>query len=80
MLDGILSALGFSQKKADDVVRGAVLNTISLLRSHSAAHLALSRAMSERRSVGECIRVIEDNVERKLLRTDPDSDAQQDLL
>ena len=80
MLDGILSALGFSQKKADDVVRGAVLNTIALLRSHSAAHLALSRAMSERRSVGECIRVIEDNVERKLLRTDPDSDAQQDVL
>lgn len=73
MLDGILSALGFTQTKADDVVRGAVMRTISLLRAHGEAHLALSRAMSERRSVGECIRVVEENVDRGMLRAAPEA-------
>ena len=47
------------QAKADAQVRWAVLNTVTLLRRHEAAHDALAAAMQRRATVGECIAVIE---------------------
>ncbi|XP_058216503.1 uncharacterized protein LOC131327382 isoform X3 [Rhododendron vialii] len=58
-LDMLLKDLGFTQKKADSQVRWAVLNTILTLRRHEGARAKLAEAMSEGRSVGFCIDVIE---------------------
>lgn len=58
-LDMLLKGLGFTQKKADSQVRWAVLNTILTLRRHEGARVKLAEAMSEGRSVGFCIDVIE---------------------
>ncbi len=52
------------QAKADAEVRWAVLNVVSLLRSHEAAHDALAAAMQRGASVGECIAVIERELAR----------------
>lgn len=51
--------LQFSQMKANDEIRWAVLNVVSLLRRHSAVHDKLAAAMARGISVGECIAVIE---------------------
>lgn len=45
-------------------MRWAVLNTVSLLRQHEAAHNALAAAMQRGASVGECIAVIEGELAR----------------
>ncbi|KAJ8770217.1 hypothetical protein K2173_011570 [Erythroxylum novogranatense] len=61
-LDMLLKSLGFTQKKADSQVRWSVLNTILILRRHAGARVKLAEAMSLGRSVGDCIGVIEDNI------------------
>ncbi|KAK3418493.1 hypothetical protein EUGRSUZ_H04431 [Eucalyptus grandis] len=58
-LDSLLKGLGFTQKKADSQVRWAVLNSVLLLRRHEAARGKLAEAMSEGKSVGYCIDVME---------------------
>ncbi|XP_076928440.1 uncharacterized protein LOC143592392 [Bidens hawaiensis] len=62
-LDRLLSSLGFTQKKADSQVRWAVLNTILILRRHKQVRALLAEAMSEGKSVGSCIEVIEKNID-----------------
>ncbi|KAI8027676.1 hypothetical protein LOK49_LG02G02027 [Camellia lanceoleosa] len=62
-LDGLLKSLGFTQKKADSQVRWAVLNTVLILRRHEGARARLAEAMSDRRSVGFCIDVIENAID-----------------
>ncbi|XP_076910574.1 uncharacterized protein LOC143568263 [Bidens hawaiensis] len=62
-LDRLLSSLGFTQKKADSQVRWAVLNTILILRRHEQVRALLAKAMSEGKSVGSCIEVIEKNID-----------------
>ncbi|CAL5330321.1 unnamed protein product [Camellia sinensis] len=62
-LDGLLKGLGFTQKKADSQVRWAVLNTVLILRRHDGARAKLAEAMSDRRSVGFCIDVIENAID-----------------
>ncbi|CAG9463167.1 unnamed protein product [Pedinophyceae sp. YPF-701] len=61
-LDGLMRALGFSQKKADGEVRWAVLNTVELLRRHRAVHGRLADAMYRGEPVAECVRIIEDGL------------------
>ncbi|XP_073132178.1 uncharacterized protein [Henckelia pumila] len=61
-LDKLLRSLGFTQKKADGQVRWAVLNTVLTLRRHERARSMLANAMSQRRSVGYCIDVIEKTI------------------
>ncbi|CAK9170707.1 unnamed protein product, partial [Ilex paraguariensis] len=61
-LDILLKSLGFTQKKADSQVRWAVLNTVLLLRRHENARAKLAEAMSEGRSVGFCIEIIEKTI------------------
>jgi hypothetical protein len=63
-LDGLLRALGFSQAKADSQIRWAVLNDAALLRRYAATHAALAGAMERGASVGECIGVIEDELDK----------------
>ncbi len=58
-LDALMTALRFTQKKADEEVRYAVLNTASLLRRHADVHAALADAMQRGDSVGECVALIE---------------------
>ena len=58
----ICIALQFSQKKADDQIRWAVLNVTQLLRTHRKTHEALSAAMARGASVGECITVVEQSI------------------
>jgi len=58
-LDRLLRALGFTQAKADSQVRWAVLNVVTLLRRHSAAHDALAAGMVQGKSVAECVAIIE---------------------
>jgi hypothetical protein len=62
-LDSLLRSLGFTQKKADSQVRWAVLNTVTLLRRHAKAHNVLVDAMIAGKSVGECIAIIEDQLQ-----------------
>ncbi|XP_030466979.1 uncharacterized protein LOC115685964 [Syzygium oleosum] len=61
-LDLLLKGLGFTQKKADSQVRWSVLNTVLLLRRHEVARGKLTEAMSEGKSIGSCIDVIEDTI------------------
>ncbi|KAG8367214.1 hypothetical protein BUALT_Bualt16G0049300 [Buddleja alternifolia] len=63
LLDKLLKSLGFTQKKADAQVRWAVLNTIILLRRHENARALLAEAMSEGRSVGSCVDIIENAID-----------------
>lgn len=58
-LDKLFKSLGFTQKKADGQVRWAVLNTVITLRRHEKARSVLANAMSQGRSVGYCIDIIE---------------------
>jgi hypothetical protein len=58
-LDGLLRALGFSQAKADSQIRWAVLNDAALLRRYAPTHAALAAAMERGAGVGECVAVIE---------------------
>jgi len=60
-LDNLMRALGFTQAKADDQVRWAVLNVVTLLRRHEKVQDKLANAMMRNASISECIRVIEDN-------------------
>eukprot|EP00240_Pyramimonas_obovata_P005931 CAMPEP_0118935528 /NCGR_PEP_ID=MMETSP1169-20130426/15691_1 /TAXON_ID=36882 /ORGANISM="Pyramimonas obovata, Strain CCMP722" /LENGTH=327 /DNA_ID=CAMNT_0006878577 /DNA_START=241 /DNA_END=1224 /DNA_ORIENTATION=+ len=62
-LDQLMRGLGFTQKKADDQVRYAVLNTVALLRQNTATHSALAQAMSRGAPVAECIQVIEGSLD-----------------
>ncbi|KAL3825307.1 hypothetical protein ACJIZ3_021336 [Penstemon smallii] len=62
-LDKLLNSLGFTQKKADAQVRWAVLNTILILRRHEKARAMLADAMSEGRSVGSCVDIIEKTID-----------------
>ncbi|XP_030515217.1 uncharacterized protein LOC115728954 isoform X1 [Rhodamnia argentea] len=61
-LDLLLKGLGFTQKKADSQVRWSVLNTVLLLRRHDMARVELAKAMSQGKSVGFCINVVEDTI------------------
>eukprot|EP00884_Botryococcus_braunii_P003012 jgi/Botrbrau1/12711/Bobra.67_1s0074.1 len=63
-LDNLLRTLRFSQKKADDEVRWALLNVVTVLRRHSTTHRQLAEAMSEGKTVGECILVIENSLSK----------------
>eukprot|EP00890_Picochlorum_soloecismus_P001194 jgi/Picsp_1/2075/NSC_05540-R1_stress regulated protein len=60
-LDNLMTALGFTQAKADDQVRFSVLNVVTLLRRHANVQEKLADAMTEGRSISECIKIIEDN-------------------
>ena len=51
--------LQFSQMKANDEIRWAVLNVVSLLRRHSGLHDKLAAAMARGESVGACVALIE---------------------
>lgn len=62
-LDVLLKSLGFTQKKTDSQVRWAVLNTVLILRRHEKARGKLAEAMSEGRSIGACIDIIEKNID-----------------
>ncbi|XP_052193138.1 uncharacterized protein LOC127801778 [Diospyros lotus] len=62
-LDVLLKSLGFTQKKADSQVRWAVLNTVLILRRHEGARAKLAEAMSQGRSVGFCLDVIENTID-----------------
>ena len=59
-LDRLLRALGFTQAKADDEVRWAVLNVVTILRRHEKVQDKLADAMSRGAGVGECIAVVEE--------------------
>ncbi|XP_020530809.1 uncharacterized protein LOC18446842 isoform X2 [Amborella trichopoda] len=61
-LDGLLKGLGFTQKKADSLIRWAVLNTVIILRRHQGARSKLAEAMSSGKSVGSCIDTIENAI------------------
>lgn len=61
-LDLLLKGLGFTQKKADSQVRWSVLNTVLLLRRHDVARGKLAKAMSQGKSIGFCIDVLEDTI------------------
>ena len=61
-LDALLSALNFSQKKADSEVRFAVLSVVLLLRREARAHDALAAAMEAGSSVGTCLATVEANL------------------
>ncbi|WMV17227.1 hypothetical protein MTR67_010612 [Solanum verrucosum] len=61
-LDALLKSLGFTQKKADSQVRWAVLNTILILRRHEKARSTLAEAMTQGKSVGVCIDIIEKSI------------------
>lgn len=61
-LDAMLKGLQFSQMKANDEIRWAVLNVVSLLRRHSTVHDKLADAMGRGLSVGACIAVIEEEL------------------
>ncbi|XP_010315882.1 stress regulated protein isoform X1 [Solanum lycopersicum] len=61
-LDALLKSLGFTQKKADSQVRWAVLNTILILRRHEKARSKLAEAMTQGKSVGVCIDIIEKSI------------------
>jgi hypothetical protein len=67
-LDRLLRALGFTQAKADDQVRWAVLNVVSILRRHEKVQDKLADAMSRGETVAECMAVIE-----KALESNPDN-------
>lgn len=62
-LDRLLRALGFTQAKADDQVRWAVLNVVSILRRHEKVQDKLADAMSRGETVAECMAVIEKALE-----------------
>lgn len=61
-LDALLKSLGFTQKKADSQVRWAVLNTILILGRHEKARAKLAEAMTQGKSVGVCIDIIEKSI------------------
>lgn len=61
-LDMLLKSLGFTQKKANSQVRWSVLNIVLILRRHEKARAKLAEAMSEGRSVGFCIDIIEKTI------------------
>ncbi|BBH06644.1 hypothetical protein Prudu_018360 [Prunus dulcis] len=61
-LDSLYRSLGFTQKKTDSQVRWSVLNTVLILRRHEVVRAKLAEAMSEGKSVGSCIDVIEDTI------------------
>ena len=48
--------------KANDEIRWAVLNVVSLLRRHSGLHDKLAAAMAQKKSVGACIALIENEL------------------
>ena len=77
-LDNLMRSLGFTQKKADDEVRYAVLNTVTLLRTHSDVHDRLSMAMMQGKSVSECIKVIEAGVDATELGSTDDDHSSED--
>lgn len=52
----------FSQRKADDQVRWALLNVVTILRRHANTHRQLALAMSSGKSVGQCILLIEESL------------------
>lgn len=58
-LDLLLKSLNFTQMKADSQVRWAVLNTVTILRRHRNILPKLAFAMLSRKSISECIEVIE---------------------
>lgn len=62
-LDILLRSLGFTQRKADSQVRWSVLNTALILRRHEVARAKLAEAMSEGKSVGDCIDIIEKTID-----------------
>ena len=49
----------FTQAKANDEIRWAVLNVISLLRRHQGVHDTLADAMASGQTVGSCVNLIE---------------------
>jgi len=63
-LDDLLMGLGFSQKKADDQVRWAVLNTVFLLRKNQGVIDTLAKAMRAEAPLSECIVQLESTLDQ----------------
>ena len=61
-LESILQATGFTEAKAASQVRWAVLNTVFLLRRHRSLHARLAEYMESSASVGECVKLIEEEL------------------
>mmetsp|Transcript_13480 Transcript_13480/g.25925 ORF Transcript_13480/g.25925 Transcript_13480/m.25925 type:complete len:390 (+) Transcript_13480:69-1238(+) len=76
-LDKLMRALNFSQKKADSQVRWAVLNTVAMLRQHTAAHDALVNVMLRGGTVAECLQVIESHLDASFLVPSGEIDTTQ---
>ena len=55
--------LQFTQAKANDEIRWAVLNVISLLRRHQGVHEKLAEAMASGQTVGSCVTLIESELQ-----------------
>lgn len=58
----VLKWLQFTEDEAHTMMRWAVLNTLLILRRHGEARAALVEAMAEGRSIGNCIDMIETNL------------------
>lgn len=74
-LDGLLGALGFSQRKAADQVRWAVANTVFLIRDHQGALRALADAMQSGKPVKDLIDVVEAKVNEQKLGEEQTGDG-----
>ncbi|GJU63650.1 hypothetical protein Tco_1245485 [Tanacetum coccineum] len=61
-LDAVLKWLQFTEDEAHTMMRWAVLNTLLILRRHGEARAALVEAMAQGRSIGNCIDMIETNL------------------
>jgi len=61
-LELLFQSLKFDQSKTDANLRWAVLNTVGLLKRNADTHGAVTEAMLRGASVGECIRIIEENM------------------
>lgn len=61
-LDRLLRGIGFTQRKADDQVRWAVISTADMLRRHAGVQDALAEAMRSGMPVGDCIALIEERL------------------
>ncbi|KAK9074995.1 hypothetical protein SSX86_003314 [Deinandra increscens subsp. villosa] len=58
----VLNWLQYTEDEANILTRWAVLNTLTILNRHREARLALVEAMSQGRSIGICIDLIEGNL------------------
>ncbi|XP_076882788.1 uncharacterized protein LOC143531361 [Bidens hawaiensis] len=61
-LDSVLKWQQFTEEEANILTRWAALNTLTILHRHSKARSSLAEAMLHGRSIGNCIHVIETNL------------------